>query len=186
MRRRLAVARPVPPLPWFSELIELDTASIPYLLGSMWTREQRYHWITADDARDGRQMLAKQGAAMLLGAADRIIESVDRVYRLIDVVNNGAVYTYSGLGTLASPYVYSPGLPVVPSAAPGDEPSVKFSLEKLLRLQDNLTNGTTYGDAPDDRNFRQQLDDIKAALESGESLDPEILAELVQILAALA
>lgn len=186
MRLNLYIERDAPPLPWPSELVELDTSSIPYLLGALFLKEQKFHWTDDEQARLGRSMLCKQGAQMLLGAADRIIESIDRLYRLTDSIHNGTVYAVDGEGTTLDPYVYYPSMPLVPATESGAEPSVKFSLEKVLRLQDNLVNGTTYTDAPDDRNLRQQLEDILTALDAEGSLDPEMLAKLGEIALALA
>lgn len=186
MRFDYSVPQLAPLPPYDCELIEVDTQAIPFMLGGLYARAKRRHWITDEDATRGRQLLAKQGVHMLMGCKDEIVTAINQLYRLTDVVHNGTVYSYTGTGTTLDPYVYNPPIPVVPARTPGLEPSEKFSLEKLLRLQDNLVNGTTYTDAPDDRNLRQQLADILEAIQGQETLDPEILAELVQILAALA
>lgn len=187
MSRYLIVRRDSPdPPPWECELIDIDIPSIPFVLFALGHKAQRYYWKTDEDATKARQMLAKQGANILMGCSDKIVGAINQLYRLTDSIHNGTVYSTTGEGTVDDPIVYSPAIPLVPQTLPGAEPGVKFSLEKALRLQDNLVNGTTYTDAPDDRNIRQQLEDIKLALEGQENLDPEILAELVQILAALA
>lgn len=186
MRAQLYIPRDVPLTLIRSELVEIDVESIPFLLGALRTKELRSHWTSDEDAKRGRQMLAKEGAQMLLGAGDRIVEAIDRLYRLTDSIHNGTVYAVDGEGTDLDPYVYYPSMPLVPTTEPGAEPSVKFSLEKSLRLQDNLVNATTYDDAPDDRNIRQQLDDLKTALEAQPNLDPQILATLEDVREALA
>lgn len=180
------VPRDAPRPPYACELVEVDIPAIPFMLAALGHKAQKFYWSNEDEATQGRQLLAKQAASLLMPCAKAIVESVDRLYRLTDVIHNGAIYSYTGTGTTLDPYVYNPAMPIVPARQPGLEPSVKFSLEKILRLDDNLVNGTTYIDAPDARNLRQQLDDILAALQGEDSLDPEILAKLVQILAALA
>lgn len=131
--------------PWECELVELDTAWIPFMLSGLWLKEQRYNWTTDNDAKSTAN--AGQARSGFMGCADKIVDSVDRLYRLTDSVFNGTVYGVTGTGELADPYVYTPAMPLVPTTQPGAEPGVKFSLEKLLRLQDNLVNGTTYADA---------------------------------------
>lgn len=180
------VPRDAPRPPYECELVEVDIPAIPFMLAALGHKAQKFYWASEDEATEGRQLLAKQAASLLMPCGKEIVESVDRLYRLTDVVNNGAIYSYSGAGTTLDPYIYSPPMPVVPLRLPGLEPSVKFSLEKVLRLHDNLVNGTTYTDAPDARNLRQQLEDILTALDSSDSLDPEMLAKLGEILIALA
>jgi len=186
MKNELYTKRDLPMPPWASELIELDVSVVPYLLGALFLSEHKFYFVNDEQSRLRRSMLCKQGAYMLLGASDRIIEAIDRLYRLTDSIHNGTVYAVDGEGTTLDPYVYYPSMPLVPTTEPGAEPSVKFDLSKIMRLVDNLTNATTYSDAPDDRNLRQLLVDILTALDAEGSLDPEMLAELVQILAALA
>lgn len=187
MRLKLTKPRDAPyGPPWECELVELDTAWIPFILSGLWQKEQRYNWTTDNDAKKARQMLAKQGASILMGCSDKIVDSINQLYRLTDSIHNGAVYTVTGAGTVEDPFIYSPPIPLVPQTQPGAEPGVKFSLEKALRLQDNLVNGTTYTDAPDARNVRQQLEDLILAVQGQGQLDDDMLAKLVQIAALLA
>ena len=186
MKFTLVKPRPAPPPPWHCELVEIDIEAIPFILSALWLKSQKYNWETNDDQRIGRQMLAKQGAYLLMGCKDEIVGAINQLYRLTDSIHNGAVYGVTGAGTLEDPYIYTPPIPLVPTTQSGLEPSVKFSLEKALRLQDNLVNGTTYTDAPDDRNLRQQIEDLILAVQNQGQLDDDMLAELVQIVAALA
>jgi hypothetical protein len=184
-RYNLSKPRPAPEPPYRCELVEIDVEAVPYMLGALWQREQRYHWLTADDAKRGRQLLAKEGAQLLMGCTREITNRQDALYALLDRAINGTEYSVSGAGTDVEPYIWAPPLPTAPGpvyALPGLLRQAEISGRQL----DNLTNGTTYDEAPDSRNIRQQLEDLIAALGEQESLDPEILAELVQILAALA
>ena len=121
-----------------------------------------------------------------MGCSSEIVAAVDRLYRLTDAIHNGTVYGVSGTGTVEDPYIYTPAMPLVPATAAGQEPSVKFSLEKSLRLIDNLVNGTTYADAPDSRNIRQQVEDLIAAVQAQGGLDDEMLDQLLAIAGLLA
>lgn len=179
------VPRDAPRPPYECELVEVDIPAIPFMIAGLGFKAQKFLWSNEDEATFGRQLLAKQAASLLMPCGKDIVESIDRLYRLTDVIHNGSIYTYSGSGTTLDPYVYNPPIPVVPYRVGPLEPSLRFSIDKIMKLDDNLVNGTTSDVTPDTRNFRQQLDDILAALDA-EGLDPEILAKLVQILAALA
>lgn len=185
MRINLVGKRAAPFPPISGHLACVPVPLIPHILGSLWLRSQKYWWATATDAKYGRKYLAETSAMLIQGCGDEIVQAVERLYRLTDSIHNGTQYAVSGMGTPEDPYVYNPPLPLVPVSEPGAEPSVKFSLEKSLRLLDNITNGTTYPDAPDARNIRQQLDDLIAAASGQGGLDDEMLAQLVQIVAAL-
>lgn len=176
-------AAPLPPVKGHLTCIGIEL--IPHILGAFWLRSQKYWWAEPEDQKLGRRYFAEMSAMLIEGCGDEIVAAVDRLYRLTDSIHNGVVYSVTGEGTVVSPYVYSPAMPLVPTTAPGAEPSVKFSLEKSLRLLDNLTNGTTYADAPDVRNFRQQLQDLITAVGGTGELDDEMLAQLINIVAAL-
>ena len=186
MSRYTIVPRDAPRPPYACELVEVDIPAIPFMLAALGHKAQKFFWSDSDEATEGRQLLAKQAASLLMPCGKDIVEAIDRLYRLTDVIHNGAIYTYSGDGTTLHPYVFNPTMPVV--AVPNDplEPSLRFTLNKLTMLHDNLVNGAVNDFASDDRNFRQQLADILLAMTDEESLDPQILAKLGQILLALA
>lgn len=186
MKFYITTTREAPAPPYICELFEIDIQAIPFLLSALWHKSQRYNWKSDEDARIGRQMIAKQGASLLMGCSSEIVAAVDRLYRLTDAIHNGTVYGVSGTGTVEDPYIYTPAMPLVPATAAGQEPSVKFSLEKSLRLIDNLVNGTTYADAPDSRNIRQQVEDLIAAVQAQGGLDDEMLDQLLAIAGLLA
>lgn len=167
-------------------LVAINVSLLPLVAGALKHFEERRSWHTDEEYEQAYNAFAELEACMISCCVSELIASNDRIYRLLDSSLNGAVYTVSGTGTKVDPYVYNPVMPLVPQTLPGAEPSLKFSGEKMLRLLDNLVNGTTYADAPDIRNFRQQLDDIKLALDAEGSLDPEMLAKLGEIALALA
>lgn len=184
MRLNIVTKREAPIAPYPTCQVCVGVSLIPYILGSLWLRSQKYWWNDEGDSqRLGRQLLAEQGAYML-GGCNNVELAIDRLYRLTDSIHNGTVYTVSGEGTVEEPYVYSPDIPLVPAITTPLVPSIRATLEHSERLVDNLVNGTVYADASDPRNFRQQLEDLIAASE-GAGLDDEILEQLIAIVAAL-
>jgi len=167
-------------------LIPINVALLPFVAGALKHFEERRSWHSDEEYERAYNAFAELQACMTALCIRELIESNNRLYRLFDVTMNGAIYSYTGDGTALNPYVFNPPIPVVPYRVGPLEPSVRFTLDKLTKLHDNLVNGTTSDVAPDDRNFRQQLADILLALGSEDSLDPEILAKLGEILLALA
>lgn len=185
MKYNLVHKNGVAPPPYECELVEYNPIASPYVLGALWLRSQKYWWLTADDQKYGRRLMAQIGSQVLMPCAQEVIDAIHNLYRLTSTIHYGTVYSYTGDGTPANPYVISPSIPVVPSPQEGEQPSVLFYLAKAERLLDNFVNGTTYPDAPDVRNVRQQLDDIKALLEAGQADEEELLPVLLDILAAI-
>jgi hypothetical protein len=188
MRLNLVKPRAAPVPPYNDDLVEIDTEAIPYMLGALWLRSQRYNWITTDDARRGRQLLAKQGAQLLMSATDKIVAAIDRVYTLLGGTVLGRSYGIAGDGTPADPYRYDPPLPMtVDHTAYGDEGIMYYQVQQWAALA-NLATGNPTGGYTDNRNIRQQLEDLIAATQAnaGQGLDDEMLAKLAQIALALA
>lgn len=183
-RLNRSAPRAAPPLPWRCELVEIDTDAVPFMLSALYLKEQRYNWLSEDDARDGRRMLAKQGAQLLMGCIKEITNRQDALYALADRAINGTAYGVSGQGTDADPYVWSPPLSVAPLLQ-FDLPGLLKQAQTSGRQLDNLTNGTVYDEAPDNRNIRQQLDDLIVAA-GGQQLDDEMYGKLIEIALLLA
>lgn len=167
-------------------LLPIPIALVPFVWGALEPLQYRDRWQEDEDYHRGYAAIAALGACMMAGCLDELIESNRQIYRLLDATMNGTVYSVSGSGTLESPFVFSPPIPQVPANNAGLEPSLMFNTVKTMRLVDNLTNATTYADAPDDRNVRDMLQElIDKAAGTGE-FDEEMLAKLVQIAGLLA
>jgi len=171
--------------PYDCQLVEIGAETVPYLLGALFVREQRYNWLTDNDAIVARRMLAKQGADLLMPCGKDIVQSMDRVYMLLNRGLTGQTYSYSGTGTEIDPYVYSPPIPVVP-----DEtyvtPGLMARLEDLRHLLQNALNGETIGGYTDTTSIRAQLEALIVTMSETDDLDDDILEQLVYIVAALA
>lgn len=167
-------------------LLPIPIALVPFVWGALEPLQYRDRWQEDEDYNQGYAAIAALGACMMAGCLDELIESNRQIYRLLDASMNGTIYTVSGDGTAISPYVYNPPIPLVPGNDEGIEPSLKFNTVKTMRLVDNLTNATTYADAPDNRNIRDMLQAlIDKAAGTGE-FDEEMLAKLIQIAGLLA
>lgn len=185
MRLNIVKKRYAPIPPYDCEIVEIDIQSVPYVLHGLWLKYQKYFWEQdLGNRRVARSMLSKQGASLLMPCGKDIVDAIDRIYRQNEVIHRGQEYTYTGDGTTEDPYIIRPAIPVVPTVAIGEEPGTGFFIAKTMRLVDNIVNGTTYADAPDNRNFRQQLDDIKQAIIDSTTDNSDLLSQL-EIIAAL-
>jgi len=167
-------------------LVAIPIAFVEFVWGALEPLQRREIWQTEDDYQQGYAAVAALGVCMMAGCLDELIESNRQIYRLLDASINGAVYSALGDGTPASPFVFSPPIPTVPTLAPGIEPSLKFEAEKTERLIDNLVNANTYADASDGRNIRDMIQELIDKAEGTGEFDAEMLAKLIQIAGLLA
>jgi len=145
---------------------------IPLIVGSLQLRAYDVMY-TPDSAYGAIQGLREVQVSVITG-----ITILDATYRLLDNALNGTMYTEVVPGTIE---------PEIPAFPPGNvlEYSILGMLEKLpelYKLSDNFMRGQVYpGEFEDDRNIRQQLDDILAALAAGDPLSDDQLAVLEEI-----
>lgn len=185
MKLNLVRKRDAPQPPYTGVFVCITVQSVPYLISSIWLHSQKY-WFTNDlQARIGRRKLYEDAAHMLTECGTEIVEAVDRVYRLIDSNQNGTIYSSSGDGTPESPIVISPSIPTVPITTVYDEPGQRAHIDEIRLALRNLLNGETSTTFTDPRNFRQQLDDIKTALQAMGAEDDQVEELLNLILLAL-
>lgn len=181
------VTKRLAPLPVYDGVLScVPVQSLPFVLSALDLRAQKYWWLEAEDQKAGRRLMYLVSIMLLKGCGDEIVTAINQVYRLLDTSINGVTYTVSGDGTPDDPYVYNPPIGIVPTVGEADEPGQRFYLAKAMRLLDNFVNATTYADAPDTRNVRQQLEDIITALGTDDVDLSTIEASLGQIALLLA
>jgi hypothetical protein len=183
MSRLNLVRRNDAPLPPYDcEMVQCDVAFVPFILGALWQRSQRYWWAQAEDQQLGRWAMNKQMLEVLMPCGQDIVRSVDRLYRLVDATFNNRFYGRTGSGTPDDPYIFDPEIPGVPEVGATDDYAWRNNSYAVRALIDNLVTGVPNDKSSDIRNFRQQLEDILAAIGSG-SFDPAtieaLLAEVV-------
>lgn len=136
---------PIPP--YQCEFIEIAPEAVPAMLGALQLKASKYWWLTVEDQRLGRKMLAEQGARLLMSCGQDIVNAIDRVYRLLDSNQNGTIYSVSGDDTPESPLVFSPSMPVVPTN-PGiySEPGQRWKLDDTHDMLRNAITGIPTAD----------------------------------------
>lgn len=185
MTYSIVVKRPCTGRNDFQQFVCVETRAIPTVLDAIRIRAAKYWW--EDDAAwdCARDMLATFGKDLLMPCGTEIVNAIDRVYVMMDASLNGVSRGVTGAGTDADPFVYSPPLDNSKEADDYVPPSLRSDTNVARVLLHNLATGTPNAVVGDNRNFRDQLAEIIAKIDAGESLDPEMLAELVKIAALL-
>src|SRR5437868_3029287 len=103
---------PIPP--YECEMVQCDIPFVPFILGALWQRSQRYWWAQSEDQQLGRWGMNKQMMEVLMPCGQDIVDATNRVYMLINTTFNGIYYTFTGTGTPNDPYVIDPPIDPAP------------------------------------------------------------------------
>lgn len=90
--------------------VVIDAAMLPIVRGKLLELLQPSIWATYGDFLLGYQAVARILQAM--ACSSPAAEAADRLYRLLDNIYNGTVYTVDGLGVVSPPIPSVPALPV--------------------------------------------------------------------------
>jgi hypothetical protein len=106
--------------------------------GALLHFQQRGYWQTETDYQQGYNAFAELQASMTNNCLTELIESNNRLYRLIDASLNGTTYTADG----STPPVVSPAIPAAPGAVDGVEVGLR---RQLLEAQGIMPGGWPFG-----------------------------------------
>ena len=160
-------------------LVPIDLTMIPIICGALEPLEREYNWLTREDYERGYNAIAKVKAAMASATLKDLIESVNRVYRLIDTALNGTEYTYTESNDTPPIITIEPDMPIVPefvTPAPVYSVGLRNRFERLTQLVQNIVVGTTYADndatlsegpIEDDSSIRDTLRDMQGMVNAG-------------------
>lgn len=143
-------------------------------LPSSWSDEER---------RDGEDMIARSIMSIYAGCLNPTSKAVDRVYRLINTLYTGQMYTATVDANGQA--VISPAIPDAPTPMP--TMPLAYGIEALDKRMDNAFNGTLFNGYPAGPGQRALLEAILQAIQAqGNSGAEDIIPILQAILAALA
>lgn len=182
MSRPLVVQHFFPSPPYSCELVEVNVQAIPAMLYALWQKSQRYFWekpLGSDKL--ARKALAEQTARLLMPCGTEIVTAINQLYRLVDVSINGAVYTYEE-DRETGEIIYSPEIPIVPAASDPGFNSVRWQSNDTRTILRNALLGQTTAELGDARVFRQQLDDLIAAVGADDTDIADMKAKLAILL----
>jgi len=108
---------------------------------------------------------------------DQLIESNDRLYRMIATAFYGTEYSI----VTTDPLVVEPAIDPTHSLAIERDESILGRMEDQRQLLQNALNGTSTPTYDRADGVRDLLEQLLTAVEESETLDPEILAKLAEI-----
>jgi len=142
-------------------LVPIDAALVPMVAGALIHFQQRGYWKTDADYEQGYNAFAELQADMSGRCIADLIESNNRIYRLLDTSLNGETYTSAPNPADPTRPLVTPDIPAAPaSGEPTDLPSaaLRSRMERLINLVDNLTTGATPSlDLSDDQGLRDTI-----------------------------
>jgi hypothetical protein len=115
-------------------LVPIDGALVPLVAGALRKFLESAVWETREDYELGYNAVGELLANMTNNCATELIESSNRLYRLLDTALNGQIYT----APTSDPADITPAIPLVPSDEIGELPGLR---RQLLDLQGELPAG---------------------------------------------
>jgi len=164
-------------------LVAINASLIPLVAGALRFFEKRGTWLTDADYESGYNAFAKLQVCMMRCCIDDLIESNDRIYRMLGT----AIY-----GTEYSVVATEPELIVTPAIEPThaliveNDESILGRMELQKQLLENALNGTETPNYVRPDGVRDLLEQLITAAEAESDLDPEMLAKLGEIAVLLA
>ncbi|NTV62574.1 MAG: hypothetical protein HGA65_03425 [Oscillochloris sp.] len=121
-------------------LICVNTAFIPFFRIFFAEMQDRKRWATREDWWRSYQVIAEMEEMLMTGCVTQLIEEQQRLYRLIDSIFNGAIYTATTNQTTNITTI-SPDIPAIPSF-PQD---VEAGLRRQLLDMQGIINAGWFG-----------------------------------------
>lgn len=160
-------------------LLPIDVSLIPLVSGALKPFEERYKWATELDYERGYNAFAQIQEELMGNCMRQLIESNNKLYRLIDSVFNGVEYSATYDETVPGNYIVTPEIPVVPlDLMPYEyrELGVRGRLERAIYLLDNLITGKTTpypyeemssGALEGNKGIRETITDMQGIINAG-------------------
>jgi hypothetical protein len=162
-------------------LVAIDRVFFPLVAGALAPLSESWRWASDLDYELGYNALGELYRCMTSLCISQLLESNDRLYRLLSAGLFGTVYTKDS----DVPLVISPSIPDIPPTAIPALPGLLARGEHTEMLLDNALNGAISVDFFDPDSIRAKLDAIKAAIEASGTSDADQLEQLIQIVALL-
>lgn len=118
-------------------IIALDKSLIPLVAGALRPFEQSYSWVSETDYEAGYNAFAELQAAMANNCLIDLVESNNRLYRLLDTALNGTVYQVNG-------DLVEPAIPATPPSSTGAANALRAHVGRLHQLAENAATGAAY------------------------------------------
>ena len=163
-------------------LVPINASLIPFVAGALKIFEERRSWHDDAEYELAYNAFVELQSCMTRLCIDQLVESNDRLYRLLDTAIYGTAYAV----TSSDPLVVEPIIWPTHDLVIADPDSILGRMEDSRQLLQNALNGTVTDLYPDVPGVRELLANLITAVETGTTSDSDMLAELVQIAGLLA
>jgi hypothetical protein len=157
-------------------VLAVPVPMLPFLLGALAQLKDQRYWETDQDWQAAYEAIAAIEASAMTACISDLIESNNRIYRLLDWSLNGNVYSAGD----NPPETITPSIPAVPSEDTF-EPGLVREIFKLRLLLDNVFNADINQDYVNPVSVRDQLQAIIDALAADDADITNILEQLEAI-----
>lgn len=158
-------------------LVPINASLIPFVAGALRFFEKRATWATESDFEQGYNAFAELQVCMMKLCVDALIESNDRLYRMLDTALYGTSYEV----TSAEPLVVEPIIWPTHDLVIANPDSILGRMEDQRQLLQNALNGTATPEYDRALGVRDLLEQLITAVEAGGELDDDMLAKLAEI-----
>lgn len=164
-------------------VIAINASLIPLVAGALKHFEERRSWHDDAEHEQAYNAFADLQRCFMKCCIDDLIASNDRLYRMVDTALYGTEYTIEET---------DPALIVTPEIGPTHELTIENAdsilgrMEDMRQLLQNALNGTETPNYDRANGVRDLLESLITAVEESGGLDPEMLAQLVEIAGLLA
>lgn len=151
-----AFSFPTSDTPLECALVVVPIPVLPFILGAMGQLQERQYWQTADDWYAAYEAIAAVEVCAMATCVNELIESNNRMYRMLDTALFGVGYTVES----TDPLVVTPPIPPQRTMGIYGDDSILGRMENLKQLLENALNGTDtpqYDRANGVRDLIQQL-----------------------------
>lgn len=163
-------------------LVAINATLIPFVAGALKKFEERRSWHSDEEHQQAYNAFTELEICMTKLCLEQLLESNDRIYRMISTAIYGTEYSV----VTSVPLVVSPAIGPTHALTIERPDSILGRMEDQRQLLQNALNGTdtpNYGRAD---GVRDLLELIKTAIEANGGLDDDMLAKLGEIAVLLA
>jgi hypothetical protein len=163
-------------------LVPINASLIPFVAGALKHFEERRSWHSDAEHQIAYNAFLELEICMTRLCVDDLIESNDRLYRMIDTALYGTSYEV----TSAEPLIVEPQIWPTHELVIANADSLLGRAEDLKQLLQNALNGTSTTLYTRENGIRDLLELIQTALDTEAGIDGDMLAKLAEIALVLA
>lgn len=164
-------------------LVPINASLIPFVAGALKLFEERRSWHSDEEHEQAFNAFLELEICMTRLCIDDLIESNDRLYRMLGTALYGTEYTVVSTDPML---IVEPPIEATHSIYFENPDSILGRMEDMRQLLQNALNGTETSLYAEPLGVRELLANLITAVEAGGASDADMLAELIQIAGLLA